>query len=426
MSETNNFRAITPEYHDVKPYQLMRHTFFTLDNGIKVYALRQGVEPIISIQFVFKAGKFYSENYLLPEFAARLLTEGTMKKSSTELAERLAYYAASFHTQVGSDFIVADLTCLTKHASEILPLVREIFHEAIYAEKEVQLFKDRIVQSHKTNLEKISFLALNTFREKIFSKEHPYGFWVDNPNMFAEVERDDVVEFYRSHLQEAYFDVFISGNFDERTVSALNNNMGKFAVRPAKAPNIKAAPVFQPEKLVIERANSSQTCIRMGMPSISPQHEDYFSFMVLNEVLGGYFGSRLMRNIREDKGYTYGIHSNFSVLRHGSIFSISSEVNKEFREATYNEILKEMAILCEEKVASKELDLVKNSMVGGYVSSITTPFDVMEKIRTMVLNNFPLDFYDTFINHVRATTSEDLQNIAQKYFKNEMLTVMVG
>jgi predicted Zn-dependent peptidase len=426
MNSTTDFRQVAPIYHEVSNYPLMKHTHFTLDNGLKVYVLREGVEPIVSIEFVFKAGKFYSENYLLPDFAAKLLTDGTRTKTSTEIAETLAFYAATFQASVGSDFMVAHLVCLTKHFEAILPLIQEILQEAIYPEKEFQIFKNKIIQGQKVNLDKISFVAMNTFREKMYSKKHPYGFWVENPTDFQDVKRDDVLSFYQKHIQRASFDVFIAGNFNEKTVTALNNVFGKTKTQDALPPPEIAIPPFTPQKYVIERPNSSQAALRIGMPVMKPRHPDYFKFLVLNEIFGGYFGSRIMRNIREDKGYTYGIHSNLMVLKHSTLFSISTQVNADAADATLFEVDKEIKLLINELVGEAELSLVKNTMIGGYVSSITTPYDVMEKIRTMILNDFPMNFYDEFVEQVRTTTAEEIQAMAQKYFTQEMLIVTVG
>ncbi len=421
-----NFRAIAPEIHQIEQFPLMKHTFFTLDNGLRAYALREGTEEVVSIQFIFKAGKFYADNFLLPEFVAKTITDGTVRLDSESISEKLAFHAASFSAAVGSDFFSADLTCLNKHLPDLLPLTADFFREAIFPEKEFELFRERAIQAQKVSFEKVNYLALNIFREKLFGKEHPYGFRIEDISQLKDISRDEVKKFYEGHIADAPCDIFIAGRFDEKAVSLLNKHFGKTEPKQITAAKGIKLPAFRPETLYVEKENANQTCIRTGFPAISPQNEDYFAYMMLNEILGGYFGSRLMKNIREEKGLTYGIYSNLSVLRHASMFSVQAEVNKDNAKEALAEIFKEMQILTEEKVGEEELRIVKNSVTGGYIGSLTTPFEVMEKIKTQVLNDFPDDFYDKFIDKISEVSSEKILATAQKYFTQEKLTVMVG
>jgi predicted Zn-dependent peptidase len=355
-----------------------------------------------------------------------MLTEGTIKKSAEEIADILAFHAAQFGSSVGSDFITFELTCLNKHLVEVLHLIGELFSEAVFPEKEFEILVQKNVQMHRVNLEKVNFLALAKFREKIFGMKHPYGFWVQNAELFRQVKREELSGFYNSHIKEAQLDIFIAGRFDERAVSALNNVFGKFSPRGCAEPNLPVLTDFVAEKVYIEKENANQTCIRLGIPAVSPKHEDYFPFLMLNEILGGYFGSRLMKNIREEKGLTYGIYSNLSVLRRFSLFSVQAEVNKDMKDVALEEILKEIRHLTIEKVPEEELRIVKNSVTGGFISSVCTPFEVMDKIRTRILNDFPDDFYENFIENISKVSSDDIFRVAERYFSKNMLVVMAG
>jgi zinc protease len=170
-----------------------------------------------------------------------------------------------------------------------------------------------------------------------------------------------------------------------------------------------------------------QTSIRIGRHLFKRKDPDFYKFIVCNEVLGGYFGSRLMKNIREDKGYTYGISSNLAPLKNAGYWAISTDVKKEFAQATLDEIAKEIKLLQTKLVSVDELQTVQNFMAGEFAASLNTPFEIADRVRLMVLENLEPDFYARYISGVRAITPEQIMEMANKYLNFDDLTqVLVG
>jgi predicted Zn-dependent peptidase len=170
-----------------------------------------------------------------------------------------------------------------------------------------------------------------------------------------------------------------------------------------------------------------QSSIRIGRRLFKRQHPDFYRMIVANEVLGGYFGSRLMRNIREDKGFTYGISSSIAPMRQEGYWVIGTDVKKEFTQATIDEIEKEINRLQTELVADNELETVKNYLAGEFAGSLHTPFEIADRVRLMVLEGLEADFYSNYIQRLRVVTAADIQTMAQKYWQwDDLQRVIIG
>ena len=180
-------------------------------------------------------------------------------------------------------------------------------------------------------------------------------------------------------------------------------------------------------ELFIEKQDAMQSAIRIGRRLFNKTHSDYFGMQILNTVLGGYFGSRLMSNIREDKGYTYGIGSGMASLLHDGFFYISTEVGVDVTKATLIEIYKEIEKLQNELISESELDLVKNYMLGTFLRSVDGPFAMSEKFTAIKDYGLTNEFYHTYVNHIKQVKAEELLILAQKYLnKNDLSELVVG
>jgi predicted Zn-dependent peptidase len=189
------------------------------------------------------------------------------------------------------------------------------------------------------------------------------------------------------------------------------------------------APVAEgrPQSTIERRPETLQSAIRLGRKAFSRQHEDFYGLYVLNTLLGGYFGSRLMTNIREEKGYTYNIYSMLETMRHDGTLLIGTEVSPEYVAPTLKEIFREMEALQETRVGEEELTMVRNFLLGNFLTMLDGPFNVSEVVRTLVLDELPLDAFDQLVSTVQNIDADTLQRLSQKYLnKEEMWQVVVG
>ena len=177
----------------------------------------------------------------------------------------------------------------------------------------------------------------------------------------------------------------------------------------------------------IEKEGALQSAIRIGKLMFNKTHPDFQSLQVLNTVYGGYFGSRLMSNIREDKGYTYGIGSGLVSLQHGGYFFITTEVGVDVTAKAIKEIYFEMDRLRKEKITTDELQLVKNYLLGTFLRSVDGPFAMADRFKGILNYNLGYDYFDRYIATIRAVSASDLMGLANTYFdKDSMIELVVG
>ncbi|MDZ7934177.1 MAG: pitrilysin family protein [Emticicia sp.] len=236
------------------------------------------------------------------------------------------------------------------------------------------------------------------------------------------------VSFMRNKSAENLFTIFLSGSFGEEEIKGLNETFGQLPlISPEKVKEIFPETPKVGENLLVNRPDNLQSSIRLGRKLFNRSHPDFFKFIVMNTIFGGYFGSRLMKNIREEKGFTYGISSSLIPQREGGYLIIGTDVKKEFTQQTIDEIHKEIIRLQTEQLSENELETAKNYMIGSFVGSLNTPFEIADRQKVVILENLPSDFYQNYIQQINAVSSADVMEIANKYFNSEELCeVVVG
>jgi predicted Zn-dependent peptidase len=222
--------------------------------------------------------------------------------------------------------------------------------------------------------------------------------------------------------------VILAGQVGEDDVQHVNKFLGQLVKsQDPVAPSHIPQSDYAGKEILIEKEDSVQSSIRIGRRLFNRHHPDYFKTLVANEILGGYFGSRLMKNIREEKGLTYGISSSLVTLSNDGYFMIGTDVKKEFTQQTIDEIKKEIYRLQTELVGDEELQTVKNFMAGEFAGSLNTAFEVADRRKILLLDGLPADFFNRYIDQIHATTAEDIRYVASTYFKPEdMVEVVVG
>ena len=403
----------------------------TLANGQSVALFPDPTLEYVKVDFTFDAGTVRQSKLLLSGAANSLCTEGTTHRSPEEIAEFLDFRGIILDRN--TDFFGASISVymLRKYAADMLPLLYEMFTSPLFAQQEYEVYMAKRKQQLLANLQKTRYVARNLFYEGLFGCDHPMGCYATEEDI-DKVRLEDVKTFYKGHYALGQAEIVISGGYDDKMLSIFNDIFGHEPSLSDEAWNFDAVlrrPIanrLEPRSQRVE--GTVQSTIRMG--SVLPyawNSIDYSRFMVLNTVLGGYFGSRLMSNIREDKGYTYGIYSQ-TVLQRGSIvFFLSAEVGNEVCQPALEEIRKELRRLCEQPVEKEELERVTSYMEGDFLRSIDGIFERSERYRQMRLNGITEEFTDNYFEALRTTTPDHLQALAKEVFVPErLLEVVVG
>lgn len=408
-------RSIAPPFQKTTQFELIEPLYVGLTNGIDMYVVPGGEQEVIKIEVIIKAGRWHEKAWGAAHFTGNLLLKGTRTKSSFEIARIFDFYGAHVEISPGLDVISVSLYALSKNLTPVLDLFVEVLSESIFPEKELEQSKTIYLQNLRVNKEKTSFQASKLFRHLLFGGSHPYGRELDEKEV-ALLSQPALVEHHSSFFSD--FFVIASGNINDSTVDQLSQKFSAFTRNSSIQPLV-SPPADNPARHTHEKEGSIQTSVRVGRRFIGRNHTDYFDVLLLSHILGGYFGSRLMKNIREEKGLTYGIYASIHTLIRDNYLVMGADVNKENVELTFDEIRKELRKLRLEPVPADELETAKNHFIGSLQAEITTPFSHADKVKNIIIYGLSKDYYNRLISRIDALTTEDLIRVGGEYFNED-------
>ncbi|MCX6319164.1 MAG: pitrilysin family protein [Bacteroidetes bacterium] len=397
---------------------------YTLRNGVEVYAVNAGAEEVLSIEWVFFAGNWQEEQNLVAATTNFLLRNGTSTKTAFQINEHFEYYGAYLNRGCYNETATITLHCLNKHVQELLPVVKELITDSVLPQQELDIYKQNMKQRLKVNLKKSDFVAGRLIDVYLFGEEHPYGKY-SRAEDFDALNREQLLQFYEQYYKQGKFILFVAGKLPESLPAILDQHFGDLPNRDNTKPAITAIPALEKKYRVSNDVKGVQGSIRLARPFPNRHHPDFMKVMVLNSLFGGFFGSRLMSNIREDKGYTYGIHSYLQNHVHQSAWMISTEAGKDVCEAAIAEVYKEMQLLREELVDDEELLLVRNYMIGSILGDLDGPFQIINRWKNLALNNLKENYFYDSIQTIKTISAAELQELANRYLQPEAFYELV-
>ena len=418
-------RRIAPAAYPVEKILFPKPAQYTLANGIEVWVISAGEQEVFKFELSTKAGAIHSSLAGLAGMTASLMKRGTSSRSAQEIHQAFDFLGAFWDIQASLDNGTFTVYGLTKHFHSLIPLVGEILQEANFPAEEVEKEIEIERQKTKLNWEKASYAASQKFRAQVFPND-PYGRFTVAED-FEKLDQATLVNQYKSTWASQKPVIFLSGRISDEQICFLDQTLGQIRYSSSELLIPSIALAANPIKIREEKEGSVQSSIRFGLPAISRTHPDYFHYSVMNTVLGGYFGSRLQKNIREDKGFTYGISSSLAPYPRGGYWVVGTDVNGENVDATLAEIKKEIMLLQQELIAHQELDIVKSYLMGSFTGELTQAFDIAEKVRVIQLDGLAPDFYDQFQDSIQNIQARDIRDMAAKYLNLDLMhEVIVG
>ncbi|GAA4337864.1 pitrilysin family protein [Flaviaesturariibacter amylovorans] len=397
----------------LKPYDK-----YTLRNGVDVYAIDAGAEDVLQLELVFYAGNSYEPRNLIAASANFLLKNGTTNKSAFQINEHFEYYGAYLNRNCYNETASVSIHTLSKHLPALLPVLKELLTESTFPEAEIETYKQNMKQRLNVNLKKGDFVAGRLIDTYLYGPDHPYGRFSRFED-FDALTRDELVDFYERYYKNGKFVIFAAGKLPKDLFALLDEQLGDLGNKPVEQPQHQLVLAGEKKYRVINDPNGVQGAIRMGTPFPNRHHPDFLKVQVLNNLFGGFFGSRLMTNIREDKGYTYGIYSYLENHIQRSAWVISTEAGRDVCEAAIVEVYKEMADLREEEVDAEELALVRNYMMGSILGDLDGPFHIINRWKNIILNGVPETYFYDQIRTIRTISAKELQELANKYLVDD-------
>jgi len=409
-------RSIAPVIVDAVDFnpKLQPCEKWTLKNGVEVYSVNAGAEELMSLELVFYAGNWFEQKNLVAATTNFLLKNGTRQRNAFQINEHFEYYGAHLSRACYNETSTLSLHTLTKHVREPLPVVRELVTDAQMPEEELSIYQQNMKQRLKVNLRKADFVAGRLIDVYLFGEEHPYGRYTKDED-FDTLNREELLQFYRQYYQQGRFIIFVAGKLPSDLEALLNEYFGDLPTQPVTLPTHALQPATEKKYRISNDPDGVQGSIRIAREFPNRHHPDFIRVQTLNSLFGGFFGSRLMSNIREDKGYTYGIHSYLLNHIHDSAWMISTEAGKEVCEATIAEVYKEMKELREVAVDDEELSLVKNFMIGSILGDLDGPFQIIGRWKNLILNGLDDQYFYKSIETIKSITPQELQELANRY-----------
>lgn len=390
----------------------------TLNNGADVYAVNAGAEDVLLVEWVFYAGNWFEKKNITAATTNFMLKNGTSTKTAFQLNEHFEYYGSYLNRNCYNETATITLHCLSKHLEALLPVVREMIVDSVFPEEELAIYKQNMQQRLRVNLRKGDFVAGRLIDAYLYGHEHPYGRYTSFED-FDAISREEIVDFYKQFYQQGKFVIFTAGKLPDNTVALLNQYFGDLPMTPVQVAHYPTTPAGEKKYRVTNDPQGVQGAIRMGTPFPNRHHPDFVKVQVLNNVLGGFFGSRLMSNIREEKGYTYGIYSYLENHIQESAWVISTEAGRDVSEATIAEVYKEMEGLRNNPIDEEELLLVRNYMMGSILGDLDGPFQIINRWKNIILHGLDEHFFEQQMEIIRTVPATELQQLANKYLQPE-------
>lgn len=418
-------RSTPPSVQSV-PFVFRKPTVQHLSNGIPLYIIDAAGIDAVRIDFVFGAGQWHQVQKLQALFTCRMLREGCRGYSASAFAERIDFYGAWLELSVAKNRTFVTLYTLRKFFDHTIALLRDMLMEPTFSEEQLVTIRENNKAQFMVNIQKGHVRALRTVRENIFGSQHPCGMQAvatDYDNLHPQL----LVDYYQRYYGSRNCAIYLSGCVDQGVVAHVERLFGDSqwgSGTPADERTYELTPATNLHTTIIE-PDAVQSSICMGRLLMDVHDDDYLSMRVLTTVLGGYFGSRLMKNVREEKGYTYHIGADLVTSTSQVVFSIGCEALADKAEEVIAEVRNEMYRLQHEPVGDAELHMVRNYMTGEICRNYEGAFALADAYIYLEHLNLPYTHLEQTLEAIRTTDATRLQQLAQQYLDPDMLHVAV-
>jgi zinc protease len=427
-TRVSEISSMIPELAAERSVTWPKRTRARLSNGLSVVLAESHSIPKFHGELFFRSGEALVSGMApgLAEITATCVRTGTTKRASRKIEEDLRRLGADLGTAAGQDTSAISFAGLSEFAEPLLQLVNELAREASFPEAEFE--RERRQKLEEVKLERTSpgFLASERIRKVLFGA-HPYALVSPSEAQVAAYKRDDLLKVYREFYAPEDAVLMLVGDFDSQAMlKIIEKIFGGWAGKKPLAKETPALPALKGRRVyLVHNPGSVQTQIVAGCHAITRKHPDWIRLGLTNSLYGGAFNSRLVMNIREDKGYTYSPRSGVSAFRQHGYFSVSAAVRNDVVAASLTEIFYEIDKLRSIPVPDAELADASHYLTWVFSMGLATQDGLLSQFSTVELNELPLDYLETYRDKVRALTSVDLLATARRYFDSANMQIVV-
>lgn len=422
-------RTLQPPLCTPQQMNILRPQIARLPNGATLHWLPADDHEVVRIDLLIEGGRWHQQHPLQALFTNRMLREGTRFYTSAQIASRLDYYGAWLELSCTMLHSCITLYSLSKYLPQTLELLGSMLTEPSFPEAELQVVTETNLQQFQVNLSKVSFLAHRGLMQMLYGPQHPCGRMVEERD-YRHIHVELLRDFYRQCYHPSRMHIFLFGKIGDDELRMVTEGLGTCSFgNEIPIPLPPTDFVIQPaaeQRTFTERAEAMQSAVRMGLLTIDNHHPDFQKLRLLVTLLGGYFGSRLMSNIREEKGYTYGIGAELATHPGCSLLHIHTETANEYVPALITEVYHEIDRLQNELVSEEELSMVKNYKLGEMCREMESVFSLADAWIFVQTHGLADNYFSTVLDDVKHTTPQEIRDLAVRYLCKEKLKESVS
>ena len=419
-----DIRKIAPEIKTISDIILPDIKEYKLPNGITIYELNGGTQDVIKVELVNIGGRLLEDKILSSRTTAILIKEASKSYKQHTLAEKIDYYGASVRTSYNMDMTSLSMYSLGKHYKEMVNILSDVYLNPIFPKSDFEKYIQRNINNLKVELTKNDVIAYRDFTEEIFGRDHVYGYNSQEDD-YSNLRVDDLLHHYKTYYGSNNSIIFLSGRITNEMRQMTIDSFGNTNKNSPSKEYQESKTTFGRNEIKRKGKNNYQNSIVIGRKLFRKSHSDYSGMLVLNTILGGYFGSRLMKKVREEKGYTYNISSFIDILKYDGFLFISTEVAPKNLKPTLKVIYNEIKKLQENLVPPDELQMVKNYIYGNILNMLDGPFKSSKWVKSIISHDMSIQDGYNIINNISSITSERLRDLARNYLAKKELTELI-
>lgn len=428
MNEVN--RTLPPSVRELSGMKLPNVTEKLLPNGIRLVMLDSGSQPVSRLTLSWEGGTYDMPSPAVAKVMASTINEGTRSRSGAEIAEVLEYNGAWTRYDVDPHTFTATLYGLNSRAAEVLPVFVDVVSSPLFIEEVIDTQRQKLAAQCETNRKKIAVKVNEIWRPMCYGGNHPGAALLTGMD-YLGVTRDDVLRLYERSLATVIPTAYLAGKITPELQKLVESVLGGIEFKSVDTPlKVNIVPVSYPQggdfrTLLVE--DSLQSAVKIGVPAVPRNHPDFAKLRLATVALGGYFGSRLMTNIREDKGYTYGINAVLAAGRgEGTFLTVSCQTDNRYVDAVIDETFAEIGRLASEPMPEEELKGVRRLVLSSMAAVLDSPFTVMDYIYTMRTLGLPENYYAYQLNTAEELTADDVSHMIAKHIVPNMKLIAVA
>ncbi len=421
-------RTQAPLIKEPQDFQMKPPVCSVFPNGIPLQIVQAGKQEVVRMDILFAGGRWQQTQKLQALFANRMLREGTRRFTAAEIAEKLDYYGAWLELSSSTEYAYITLYSLNKYFPQTLEILESVVKEPLFPEKELEVILRTNIQQYRVNSSKVDFWSQRQLLAALFGPDHPGGRPVTEED-YLRIDTPLIQAFYDHYYHSGNCSIFLSGCVTDKLVDRVEDCFGKESFGNTERMSEKIlypVSVDPGKRFFIERPDAVQNSVKLGMLSVRRQDPGYLKLRVLMTLFGGYFGSRLMSNIREDKGYTYGISSGMGFYPESGMMVINTETAPEYVEPLIKEVYTEIDRLQQELVSPQELGMVRNYMLGEMCRNYESAFSLAEAWMFIYTTGLEADYFVRATRAIREITPSEIRDLAGRYLCKEDLKEVIS